>query len=457
MDSTAYAFASHEQLEYYLEQITLSQDETCGRMGSPYPGTQQIELPEQSMWLIDGLALMLDFFGDRDIVRRLVPRFADLRRWFASHHGPNGLLEITTEWKGLWLVLDWGYPYATQTDSSYVPGVDEVTGYKPHGAARDVGELASVNMIYYGFLATLARLARAVDHTEIAVTAQSEADRLREAILEHYFDEDLHAFVEIPRSYTPIPANAGQQASGHRSTTASPYANTLALFYGIVPSKARADVLAAAVDDTGRTAQASPWFSYTTLVALARAGRYDLALTMMRTHWGGMLRKGATCFWEQWDYLAPDINPLPGYTPEMYAQSISYAGGPLPFSIRYILGLREESPGCRDIELAPYLGDLTTGELQAPIPAGPVRLQWIVRWDHRMEEYHLELPTGVQCRCRLPLPGKSGTAGNPPERICVNGREVSFVRETDRHSDTLQRLAFTLAGGSVFYIRVEYA
>ena len=452
MDNTAYGFASAEQLRYYLEQITLSQDENTGRMRSPYPGTQPIELPEQSMWLIHGLAVMYDFFGDAETVERLLPRFSKLRQWFSAHHGPHELLEVTVDWQELWLVLDWGYPYATATHSSYVPGIEAVEEVKPHGSARNVGELASLNLIYYGFVATLARLADAIGHRDVAEPARSEASRLKARILDTFLHPELGSLVEIP-------VDSDHEHAGIAEP--SPYANTLALYYRVLPEGGIDEIMAGAVDETGRTGEASPWFSYVTIRALAMHGRHELAERMIRRYWGDMIEKGATCFWEQWDYLAPDINPLPGYTPEMYAQTISYAAGPLAYAVRHILGLQPRDPGCSSVDIVPVLGTRRTAEIRAPLPQGPLRFSSLRRWDTPADEYHLTLPACVECHLALPVPLDLDAVRDQGVAITVNGRlESPTFRSAAESGDAGDpescRAELVLSGGAAYFIQVRH-
>ena len=65
-----------------------------------------------------------------------------------------------------------------------------------------------------------------------------------------------------------------------------------------------------------------PFDVYYNLQAMSRMGRYDVALAMVRDHWGGQINYGATTlfeeYWPQWNQFLGKNDPVPsgrsGYT-----------------------------------------------------------------------------------------------------------------------------------------------
>ena len=100
------------------------------------------------------------------------------------------------------------------------------------------------------------------------------------------------------------------------------------------------------------------------------------ALDAIRQYWGGMLKMGATSFWEdfnlEWmenaapiDELVPegkvDIHGDWGaycYIKFRHSLCHGWASGPCPFMTHYILGIRIEEAGCKKLRIDPQLGDL---------------------------------------------------------------------------------------------------
>lgn len=136
----------------------------------------------------------------------------------------------------------------------------------------------------------------------------------------------------------------------------------------------------------------STFLGYYTLAAMAMAENHTGALNAMREYWGGMLKMGATTFWEdfnlEWmenaagiDEFVPegkaDIHGDRGaYCYEKFRHSLchGWASGPVPFLTRYILGISILDPACRKIKIEPRLGDLNYIRASYPTPSGDIKI-----------------------------------------------------------------------------------
>ncbi len=132
----------------------------------------------------------------------------------------------------------------------------------------------------------------------------------------------------------------------------------------------------------------STFMGYYTLKAKALAGDYTGALHAMRDYWGGMLKMGATTFWEDFslDWME-NAAPITEIVPEgkidihgdwgaycyiKFRHSLchGWASGPCPYMTQYVLGIRIEEKGCKKIRIAPELGDLSYAKGTFPTPYG---------------------------------------------------------------------------------------
>lgn len=136
----------------------------------------------------------------------------------------------------------------------------------------------------------------------------------------------------------------------------------------------------------------STFLGYYILKAKALAGDYQGALNSMREYWGGMLKMGATTFWEDFnldwmnnaapiDEIVPegkvDIHGDWGaycYVGFRHSLCHGWASGPCPFMTHYILGVQVEEPGCRKISIEPHLAELTYAKGTYPTPFGIVQI-----------------------------------------------------------------------------------
>ena len=157
----------------------------------------------------------------------------------------------------------------------------------------------------------------------------------------------------------------------------------------------------------------STFMGYYLLSAKAEAGDMTGALRDLRRYWGGMLRMGATSFWEDFDLrwmenagrideVVPegkkDIHGDYGaFCYEKFRHSLchGWSGGPVPFLMRYAAGVTVAEPGCRKLRIAPQLGDLHFVEADYPTPQGLVHVSHEKQTDGSIKT-EVNAPAGVE-------------------------------------------------------------
>lgn len=145
------------------------------------------------------------------------------------------------------------------------------------------------------------------------------------------------------------------------------------------------------------------FMGYYVLLAQAVCGDYSGALDMIRDFWGGMLKLGATTFWEDFDIrwlgnAAPiDRLPNPGeidvhasygdhcYRGFRHSLCHGWASGPTAWLSCYVLGVEILAPGCKKVRITPHLGDLAWAKGSYPTPFGIIRLEHHKRADGTIE------------------------------------------------------------------------
>jgi alpha-L-rhamnosidase len=143
----------------------------------------------------------------------------------------------------------------------------------------------------------------------------------------------------------------------------------------------------------GGAANVPSFTGYYILKARAMAGDINGCLDTIRDYWGGMIRLGATTFWEDFDIAwlenaAPideivadgkkDVHGDYGsYCYKGYRKSLchGWASGPTPWLSEYVLGITVVEPGCRVVRISPNLGDLDWAEGTFPTPFGLIKLR----------------------------------------------------------------------------------
>lgn len=146
--------------------------------------------------------------------------------------------------------------------------------------------------------------------------------------------------------------------------------------------------------------------------ARAMAGSVKGALEDARDFWGGMLKMGATTFWEDFsvDWMenaAPIDDLVPEGKKDIHGDFGAYcycgfrhslchgwSSGPAWFFIKRVLGVRPLAPGFDRVEIAPELGDLTYVKGSVPTPKGVIRVS--VRKTEGGVETEIDAPEGIE-------------------------------------------------------------
>ena len=159
----------------------------------------------------------------------------------------------------------------------------------------------------------------------------------------------------------------------------------------------------------------STFYGYYMLEAEAMAGNWQFCLDVLRQYWGAMLDKGATTFWEDFnlDWL-PNTGRIDEFTPAGmrdihgdfgaycypgYRHSLchGWASGPTSWLTEHVLGFEVQKPGCRQLRIAPHLGDLEWAEGSFPTPYGSVQVRHERLPDGSVRTAILQRPDEVEC------------------------------------------------------------
>ncbi len=136
----------------------------------------------------------------------------------------------------------------------------------------------------------------------------------------------------------------------------------------------------------------STFMSYFLLTALKENADMRAALSALKGYYGGMLKMGATTFWEDFDVdwmenSCPidrlckegerDIHGDFGrYCYVGYRHSLchGWSAGVLPFLIESVMGVSIGEAGCKKVFVKPDLGDLEFAEAEIPVPQGILKI-----------------------------------------------------------------------------------
>ncbi len=118
----------------------------------------------------------------------------------------------------------------------------------------------------------------------------------------------------------------------------------------------------------------TPYCMNFALFALSDLGQTNRALAFVRRYWGGMLKDGATTFWEAYRMSAARRNASRqlGYRTSLCH---GWSAGATNWLTQYILGVNPVAGGFRRVDITPHMGDLKWIAGKVPTPNGPIRIR----------------------------------------------------------------------------------
>ena len=293
------------------------------------------------------------YTDDIDFVREIYPRMLTLMDYCLTRLNSDGMAEGQAD---DWIFVDW---------------VD----FPMHKR----GTLCFEQILFFKALETLARCATLLhDHpaanapkgsiaqekyADDAKRYSEMAERLRRSTQEMFWNEEAHAFMHAVED-------------GKMNTMVTKFPNMFAIIYGFATVQQKQDILHHVLLNDLVDAITTPYMRFYELEALCEMGLQDSVLQYMKAYWGGMLREGATTFWEKYNPEESGKQHLAMYG-RPYGKSLCHAWGASPLYIigKYFLGVRPTTAGYASYEIRPTLGGLQWMEGEVPTPFGKIHIR----------------------------------------------------------------------------------
>lgn len=156
----------------------------------------------------------------------------------------------------------------------------------------------------------------------------------------------------------------------------------------------------------------STFMSYYILSAMAKCCSTEETLDALCEYYGGMLKLGATTFWEDFDIKwmknASPIDQIPkdaradvhgnngNYCYKGFRHSLchGWASGPVAFLTEHVLGVSITGAGCTEIEITPHLGNLQFAKGSVALPKGKLEISHVRDENGRVQTTY-KAPKGV--------------------------------------------------------------
>lgn len=287
---------------------------------------------DYSLYWFIGIRDYYQYTGDADFVKSIYPRMATLMDFVLARRNAHGMLEGLP---GDWVFVDWA------------------------DMPKD-GELAVIQLLFARSLEAMADCAALAHDDAKAATYRQLAADLKTKIMAAFWDPQRQLFIHGRKDGKPNPL-----------VTRHP--NMFALMFGYLDDAQAAAVRRNVLTSATVPKITTPYMRFYELAALAESGQQRYVTGQLKDYWGGMLRAGATCFWEQYD---PKVEGAARYAMygKPFGMSLCHAWGASPLYLlgKYYLGVTPTQPGYAAYVVEPDLGGLKWIDGTVPTPHGDI-------------------------------------------------------------------------------------
>ncbi|HTN37246.1 MAG TPA: hypothetical protein VL053_09240 [Arachidicoccus sp.] len=323
-------------MNYYLYFDSPTVKRTLFALRGKDPVTSHINtIMDYSFYWFMGIYDYYQYTADSALVKKLYPKMESLMNFCLSRLDSAGFMEGRS---GDWVFIDWA---------------DNLTKQ---------GALSFEQLLFCRSLETMSLCASLTGDLKNAAKYSKLAATLKKKLFATFWDSDKKAFIH-------------RVVDGHKDTHVFRYTNMFALLLDYLDKEQRSDVIQHVLLNPDVQAINTPYMRFYELEALCAAGKQQYVTKEMKAYWGGMLKNGATSFWEQYDPNQKGAAKYAMYG-RPFGKSLCHAWGASPIYLlgKYYLGVAPTGPGYQSYNIQPVLGGLEWMEGEVPFPQGAVKI-----------------------------------------------------------------------------------
>ena len=276
------------------------------------------------------------YSGDRQFVNQLYPRMQTMMDYVLGRTNKNGMVEGMS---GDWVFVDWADGYLDKK-----------------------GALSFEQVLFCRSLETKALCAGLGGDRTNQQKYEKLATTLKAKLETTFWNASKQALVH-------------NSINGVQSDAVTRYANMFSVFFNyLTPEKQQAIKHSVLLNDSILKIT-TPYMRFYELEALCALGEQETVMQEMKAYWGGMLKEGATSFWEKYNPEESGTQHLSMYG-RPYGKSLCHAWGASPIYLlgKYYLGVKPVKEGYKEFSITPVLGGLKWMEGSVPTPNGNIHI-----------------------------------------------------------------------------------
>lgn len=276
------------------------------------------------------------YTGDSHFIGQLYPRMSGLMDYVLGRTNKDGMVEGQT---GDWVFVDWADGYMDKH-----------------------GELSFEQILFCKSLQTMALCADITGNKQDKAKYGKLAESLKSKLEPAFWNKDKQAFVH-------------NRLNGKQSEAVTRYANMFGILFDYLDAQKQQTVKKSVILNDSIMKITTPYMRFYELESLCALGEQTSVTKEIKDYWGGMLKLGATSFWEKYNPNEKGSQHYAMYG-RPFGKSLCHAWGASPVYLlgKYYLGVKPVKPGYSEFAVAPSLGGLKWIEGTVPTPKGDIHV-----------------------------------------------------------------------------------
>lgn len=324
-------------MNYYLyfDKETVTRTLYALRGKDPVTGHINTIMDYTFYWFL-GIYDYYRYTGDRSFITQNYDRMKSLMDYVLGRRNKNGLMEWLP---GDWIFIDWAAGLSKK------------------------GEVSFEQLLLARSLETMALCADIVGDKDGSANYNQLSGDMKKKLFELYWNEQKKALVH-------------SRIDGQQTDNVTRYANMFSIFFDYFNAEQKQAVKNSVLLNDKVQKITTPYMRFYELEALCALGEQEYVLREMKDYWGGMLKLGATSFWEEYNPAKKGTEHYSMYGRE-FGKSLCHAWGASPLYLlgKYYLGVKPTAPGYAAYTVEPNLGGLQWMKGTVPTPNGSISME----------------------------------------------------------------------------------
>ena len=224
------------------------------------------------------------------------------------------------------------------------------------------GELSFEQILFCKSLETMALCADLTDNKQDKEKYDKLYSSLKSKLEPAFWNNEKQGFVH-------------NRLNGKQSDAVTRYANMFGILFDYLDNQKKQAVKKSVLMNNEIMKISTPYMHFYELESLCALGEQKAVTKEIKDYWGGMLKLGATSFWEKYN---PEDKGSKHYSMygRPFGKSLCHAWGSSPIYLlgKYYLGVKPVKPGYSEFSINPSLGGLKWIEGTVPTPKGGIHV-----------------------------------------------------------------------------------